>query len=209
MDTKIDEKDTKSDTNISGFYYIENYLTKEENTKLLNLLQESDEWEHIGGSDKARRVIQYGYTYSYDRTGVTKLDENIPKIFSKLVKPNRVNNAIGTDLIKSEFEQLIINEYIAGQGIAAHTDHIKYFGSIIICISLGSDIDINFTRISDKKSITVRVKKRSLYVMSGDARYKWMHEIIKRKKDGGDKRSLRYSLTYRTIMDSYKEKDKK
>jgi len=42
--------------------------------------------------------------------------------------------------------QLTINEYMPGQGIAAHTDTKSCFGSLVFILNLGSGITMNLTR---------------------------------------------------------------
>jgi alkylated DNA repair dioxygenase AlkB len=117
--------------------------------------------------------------------------------------PERINQIINTDLIKNNMDQLIINEYKPGQGIAAHIDHEKFFGPIIICLTVFSGTEINFiNKFNDLDVKTIRVEPRSLYIMSGDARYKYKHEICHRIEDHGIKRGTRISLTYRSVINT-------
>ena len=186
----------------AGLYYIPNYLTKAELTKIKKELTNSEKWYGISGNPKSRKVIQYGYSYSYayDRTGVEKIDD-MPEIFSKLITKDKVNKAVKNEVMTDEMEQLIINEYLPGQGIAFHTDHEKYFGPVIVCITVGSGISIDFVhRYDDTKKYTQYVEEGSLYIMSGDARYKWKHGIAQRISDNDKERGIRWSLTYRTVV---------
>ena len=91
--------------------------------------------------------------------------------------------------------QVIVNEYMPGQGISQHIDDVKQFGDWIISISLGSAVNINFT----KGDIVERVyvEGGSLYEMKDDARYKWKHSIPARKSDNNIDRTTRISLTFR------------
>ena len=47
--------------------------------------------------------------------------------------------------------QLTINEYMPGQGIAAHTDTKSCFGSLVFILNLGSGITMNLTKCRRKK----------------------------------------------------------
>lgn len=47
--------------------------------------------------------------------------------------------------------QLTINEYMPGQGIAAHTDTKSCFGSLVFILNLGSGITMNLTRCRRKE----------------------------------------------------------
>lgn len=185
---------------IPGLYYKKNFLTKRELASIKKHLLESSRWNHI--TTNSRRVIQYGYSYSYDRSGVTKI-LNMPKYYQNLVSKETLMERIEEivkdipSICESNFEQLIINEYLPGQGISSHIDHIKYFGPIIICISVGSGAEMVFEKDGDKKNFYI--EEGSIYIMSGDARYKWKHMMTKKKKDNNKKRNIRYSLTFRTI----------
>lgn len=178
---------------IEGLYYIPNYLSKQEVNDLVIFLNSHNNWQHIAGPN-SRRVIHYGYNYAYNRSGITKT-EDIPKNL-ELIDTNKINSIVKKDIIDTEFNQLIINEYIPGQGIASHIDHTKYFGPVIACISIG-DICIDFSKKNTKKTITI--ESGSLYIMSGPARYEWYHAIEKKLYDDNKKREIRYSLTYRTV----------
>jgi alkylated DNA repair dioxygenase AlkB len=187
---------------IKGLYYIENYLTNNEQTKILKFLNDSKKWKSVGNGNSSRKVIQYGHSYAYDRSGITKIEE-IPKQLLDIVDLDRINIDIGLNMFDStqNMEQLIINEYVPGQGIFKHIDRTEYFGPIIICVSVGNQIDIEFSRFGGIDKEIVKVKPGSMYIMSGDSRYKWKHGIKKAKKNSdGTKRGIRYSLTYRTIV---------
>lgn len=175
---------------ISGLKYCANYLTEDEEKDLLKLLTESKELTPITHSKDARNVIQYGYTYAYDRSGVTKCSP-IPDVYKKLIDPTRIKKMLGKEY---DFDQLIINQYLPGQGISAHIDHTKYFGDTIFCISIGASVAIDFTL--DDKSDAILAEMRSAYAMTGDSRYKWKHSIAGRKTQNG----IRYSLTFRKVI---------
>jgi len=203
---------------MQGFYYIENYLSNDEAVAILSFLEndEKAKWEPVGSSANSREVIQYGYSYAYNRSGTEKL-ENIPEILSSPISLDRLENLLKEDSKKLKVNSCIVNKYKPGQGIAAHVDHPKQFGEAIICLSLGSDIMIDFKKRcpgepgqprSDKKKsdgkeaevISKIVKANSLYIMTGESRYEYTHSIAPRKSDKGKKRSERISLTYRWVL---------
>merc|ERR1712039_897122 len=122
--------------------------------------------------------------------------------------------------------QLTVNEYQPGVGIASHCDAHSAFEDGIVALTLGSGIVMEFRRprldsggkISvgrhhrlappPEESIQAVVQKnvwlppRSLLVMSGEARYAWQHGIAWRKTDclvTGQPiaRSRRISMTFR------------
>ena len=67
------------DSTIKGFYYLPNYLTINEEQYILNFLKNNKKWKNIGNKN-SRKVIHYGYSYAYDRSGIKK-NGRYPKIF--------------------------------------------------------------------------------------------------------------------------------
>lgn len=175
---------------IKGIWYIKNYLNKDEIKFIKNKINETN-FVPITAAPNSRRVAHFGYLYSYDRTGIKKTID-IPEYFQKLVTIDRINNTIKKDILDKEFQQLIINEYKSKQCIAYHTDHTSQFGPIIACITIGEPVPIRFKLDGIEK--VVNIEEGSLYIMTGDARYKWKHSLK------NNKNANRYSLTYRTII---------
>jgi hypothetical protein len=75
------------------------------------------------------------------------------------------------------------------------------FGAVIGCYTLGSGATMVFTHAGVKESVYVR--PNSLYMMSGDARYVWSHEMPARASNMVDKqriqRARRVSVTFRHV----------
>ena len=102
-------------------------------------------------------------------------------------------------------DQVIVNEYKPGQGISSHIDCEPCFKDTIVSLSLGSGCVMNFRNKSDKtKKIPVWLAPRSLVILSGEARYEWLHGIAARKWDEWDgekhERQRRVSLTFRKVI---------
>jgi len=57
------------------------------------------------------------------------------------------------NFFKKDFNQIIVNKYLPGQGIGPHTDHVKFFGDIIISLSLESGCEMIFKNKTNTKSI--------------------------------------------------------
>jgi len=100
-----------------------------------------------------------------------------------------VNAGYGYDV--GDKLQIIINEYVPGQGISKHIDDPKQFGEWIMCISLGSHVEMTFD------DYDISLNPCSLVVMTGDSRYKYTHQIKSRKSDKGIPRTTRVSITFR------------
>ena len=97
-------------------------------------------------------------------------------------------------------ENCVINEYVPPLGIGPHKDY-PAFGPAIACVSLGSDIVIDFTHPNGRK-VPIDVPARSLWVITGEARSVWRHGIATRLADviHGERRlrERRVSITFRT-----------
>src|SRR5690606_23567302 len=97
-----------------GLLYFQNFLTEEYSNEIIKFLDQQNKWKAITGNKNFRRVIHFGYTYSYIRKPLEKT-EDIPDIFLPIQKQLK-------EKTNKNFDQLIINEYILGQGIAPHVD---------------------------------------------------------------------------------------
>lgn len=173
--------------NISGLELIKDFITLEEEAKLIKTINEA-EWNNT----LKRRTQHYGYEYNYNNNDVKPVSNPIPD-WCGVIQERMIEKGY----ITKPFEQLIVNEYTPGQGISKHTD-AKSFGNTIVSLSLGSHCAMTFKRGSE--SIELPLLRRSLLIMRGDARWKWTHEIPARKKDPpNNQRSTRISLTFRYL----------
>jgi alkylated DNA repair dioxygenase AlkB len=101
-------------------------------------------------------------------------------------------------------DQLILNEYLPGQGISAHVDCVPCFGDTILSISLGSVCVMDFTSLKGNRHVPVLLEAGSLVVMKDESRYQWKHAIAPRLRDlynGAEiARGRRVSMTLRKIV---------
>lgn len=101
-------------------------------------------------------------------------------------------------------DQVIVNEYEPGQGIANHTDCKTCFRDTIISLSLNSPCVMDFTNPKKDLKKSLLLEPRSLIILKGEARYEWAHGIAKRKSDNFQgqifRRTRRISLTFRTVL---------
>jgi alkylated DNA repair dioxygenase AlkB len=181
---------------VKGLLYIPEYITKEEHDSFW----QSVNAEHWLG-DLKRRVQHYGYKYDYKARFIDysmkigELPEWI-KPFAKKLYEDGYMPAIP--------DQLIVNEYKPGQGIASHIDCEPCFGDTIISLSLGSTCVMDFINKDTKEKVEVLLEPRSLVVLKNDARYLWTHGIAGKKADyfKGQKykRTIRISLTFRNVI---------
>jgi len=114
------------------------------------------------------------------------------------------NNLCKDGYFKSPPDQVIVNEYEPGQGIAPHIDCEPCFEDTIISLSLGSDAVMEFQHSKTKGKIPLLLKRRSLVILKSESRYNWLHSIPARKTDTIDnhkiQRENRISLTFRKVI---------
>jgi alkylated DNA repair protein alkB family protein 8 len=110
------------------------------------------------------------------------------------------------------FQQLTVNQYLPGQGIAPHIDTESCIGPIIPVINLASGITMLMEKRKSNNNDDTdhRVKKhiwlprRSLLILSGESRYLYSHGIAPRNTDKVNgtliPRQIRISLTFRQVL---------
>ncbi len=176
--------------NIPGLTYIPHYISPEYEEELVQLMD-----SQIWNADLRRRTQHYGYKYDYLARSVEAAHclGDIPHWIDKLCQKLYIDS-----ICKDKPDQVIINEYMPGQGIASHRDCIPCFGDIICSISLLSGCMMDMVGGTTKRSIYL--EPRSLLILQGDARYIWKHGIPPRKSDLGIRRHRRVSLTFRKVL---------
>jgi alkylated DNA repair dioxygenase AlkB len=172
------------------------YLDQAEQEELLRAV-DGGPWR----DDLKRRVQHYGYRYDYTRRTVGSdmylgpLPDWAARWGHRLLRDGYVNRPL---------DQVIINEYLPGQGIAPHVDCVPCFGDTVLSLSLGSSCVFTMTPGSGGEPVPVPLEPGSLLVMAGEARYRWRHGIAARKSDTYEGRTVRrgrrVSLTFRTVL---------
>lgn len=183
---------------IPGLYYCKNIISKEEEEEIINNINNS-KWL----TDLTRRVQHYGYKYDYKKRKIDKYDKigdlpnwakNIGDRIIALLKKH------GIKLDYDSFDQLIINEYKTGQGIAPHVDCVPCFKDGIVTITIGNKGIMTFTDRNSKDTYDITLKRRSFAIFTGKSRYNWTHEINKNKNTHLNDDKPRISLTYRKCI---------
>ena len=185
---------------IGGLQYVENYIDEHQHDWLLTRIDKYHKHQWL--DDLKRRVQHYGFKYDYKARRVDigmhlgELPEWLKRLSQKLYEDKHMPEIA---------DQVIVNEYEPGQGISSHIDCEPCFQGTIASLSLGSGCVMNFTNKSDKiKKVPVWLAPRSLVVLSGEARYEWLHGIPARKSDEWDgqkyDRQRRVSLTFRKVI---------
>lgn len=120
----------------SGLVYLTEYLTGKQPEQLVAYV-DATPWQ----TDFKRRVQHYGYRYDYKARRASKddylgpLPDWLAGIAEKLHRDGHFSAVP---------KQVIVNEYLPGQGIAAHIDCVLCFGEEIASISLLSGCTMQF-----------------------------------------------------------------
>lgn len=181
---------------VEGLKYVQKFVSASDESKLL-AASDTEPWL----SDLKRRVQHYGYRYAYKARIVDPsmylgpLPNWIHPLAARLVSEGHMPTIP---------DQVIVNEYMPGQGISSHVDCVPCFGPVLCSLSLGSQCVMDLACVESGEKQSIFLEPRSLLVLSGDARYKWRHAIPGRKTDKFSGQTIlrgrRVSLTFRTVV---------
>jgi alkylated DNA repair dioxygenase AlkB len=105
--------------------------------------------------------------------------------------PLRDRSAAFADFPPDSLVEAVITEYPPGAPIGWHRDVPQF--EVIIGISLAAPCRMRLKPYrAEGKLVSVILEPRSLYIMSGPARWKFQHSIPAVE-------ALRYSITFRTL----------
>lgn len=123
-----------------------------------------------------------------------------------------LGSLLPVDITDTLFEQplarqVILNLYPPGQGISSHIDLPNRYADGIIGVSLLGGCVMAFRRGDERYGICL--PERTVYVMTGEARWEWSHGIEGRMEDvvEGQRgvetklRGTRVSMTFRWMRD--------
>jgi alkylated DNA repair dioxygenase AlkB len=111
-----------------------------------------------------------------------------------------IDRLIRDRVAEQPFNQMLVNEYLPGQGIALHRDY-EPFDRTVVSLSLLAPCVMDFRCVADRRREELWLPQRSLLILQDDARYDWEHGIARRKNDrfAGRvvPRTRRLSITFR------------
>ena len=176
-----------------GFSYEDDFISPEEEELLTRAISQIALHPfNFQGFEAKRKVASFGYDYSFDKRKLTK-GVAIPAEFNWLIE--RVGMQL--QIPARDFAELLVTEYPPGAVINWHRDAFPF--DVIAGISLAADCVFKLRpdekeKQNKKAIINVDVRRRSLYVMQGDARLHWQHSTAPVKHQ-------RYSITLRTLFE--------
>jgi alkylated DNA repair protein alkB family protein 8 len=179
------------ETTVPGFILHRDFITSSMEEELMKEI-ESQKWV----VDYDRRLQYYGYRNELEKPyDLIPIPVPMPPLIKQLSE-----QIVDRGIVALLPDQVIINEYLPGQGIRPHKDR-NYFENQICGINLGSGCIMRF--LKGTEVVDIEVPRRSLYVMQDEVRYKWKHAIPPRKKDmiegNVQHRERRWSITYRKV----------
>ena len=175
-----------------GLHYSDDFVTAEEERRLVTLFETLDFWEITMRGQTAKRTVRhFGLKYDYESGAVVPGDA-LPEEMEWL----RERCATLIEREPRDLVQILVTRYPAGAGIGWHRD-APMFGSRIAGVSLLAPSRMRFQRtVQGERSVgELELAPRSAYVLSGKARWSWQHSIPATK-------ALRYSVTFRTLKRS-------
>lgn len=182
---------------IPGCTLLEEWISREDEAELL-LEVDRGAWEEK--NNVQRRVQHYGHVFSYNTLMLDHLKcaPALPPACARVALRLEALTCAGESL-----QQLTVNEYLPGQGIAAHIDTPHCLGPTIFFLTLSSGVTISLARRLSDSAVKklLFLPPRSLLRLTGDARYEFSHGIAPRFTDKVDgvvlQRGRRVSLTFR------------
>jgi alkylated DNA repair dioxygenase AlkB len=177
---------------ISGMTYLPSFLDSSEQDTILREI-DNQPWLTV----LKRRVQHYGYRYDYKarRIDASMRLGDIPQFAVAIA-----NRLVERGMFENLPDQLIVNEYLPGQGITAHIDCEPCFANTIAMVSLGWSYEMEYLHTLTREVRAKMLAPGSVLVISGEARYDWLHQIRARKHDYGVPRQRRVSLTFRNVL---------
>src|SRR4051812_14956822 len=170
-----------------GFRYSEEFIAVAEHDDLLSRFATLEfRVFNFQGYVAKRRIIEYGFEYDFSSRKAASAPA-IPEFLSPLKQRAADWAGINSDKII----EAVITEYSPGAPIGWHRDVPQF--EIIIGISLGSSCRMRLKPYKrEGKIVSTILQPRSVYMMSGAARWSLQHSIPAVKE-------LRYSITFRTL----------
>jgi alkylated DNA repair dioxygenase AlkB len=182
------EPETHDLPGIPGLGYLRDYITPAEEDALVDAI-DGEAWDTAWD----RRRQPYGASY-----GKADGDRRPIPSWGRALADRLHAEGVSERL----FDQMLINEYQPGQGIALHRDY-EPFDRTVVSLSLLAPAVMDFRHATDGRRESLLLEPRSLLMLSDEARYDWQHGIARRKNDRWQcqrmPRARRLSITFRLL----------
>ena len=194
-----------ADLGVPGATLVRDFVTPEEEREILAAVDADTRWQRLA----KRRVLHYGFAFDYGTRDARSPCAPAPRLCDVLLERAAALPIEGIDRV-SACDQLTVNEYERGVGLAPHVDTHSAFGPVLLSASLAGSAVMEFRLLEGSRDGTptrraaIHLPPRSLLVMTGEARYRWQHYVPHRKRDSVageaervEREPRRVSLTFR------------
>jgi len=139
------------------------------------------------GVDAKRHVVRFGGHYLAGSAEMRPASD-----FPLSLEPLRARAAVVAGVPTAALSESLVTEYPPGAGIGWHRDSPPF--GIVAGISFGAVCRMRFQVGEDdqRRTWSIELPPRSIYVLTGPAREEWQHSIPAVKE-------MRYSITFRTL----------
>jgi alkylated DNA repair dioxygenase AlkB len=174
-----------------GFRYDADFLTHADAQLLLTQIQRLPlAAARYRAFTAKRRIVSFGVGYDFTSNQATAAPPLPPSLH-----PLRDRAARWAGVLTGDLVQCTIAEYTPGTQLGWHRD-VPNFG-VVVGISLAGSCRMRLRpyphiKHARQPARTIVIDPRSIYLFSGDARWRWQHAI-------SPTRALRYSITFRTM----------
>jgi alkylated DNA repair dioxygenase AlkB len=171
-----------------GFRHAADVIDAAEEARLVEAFADLPfkEFEFHGFLGK-RRVVPFGFRYDYNGGG---LQQAAP--IPAFLEPLRERAAAFAALPPDRLAHALVTEYRPGTSIGWHRDRPHYDDVIGVSLSSPCTFRLRRKRGAGWERASLRLDRRSVYLMRGPSRWEWEHSI-----PAVD--ALRYSITFRSM----------
>jgi alkylated DNA repair dioxygenase AlkB len=172
----------------AGFRYAADLIDAAEEARLVGAFAglPFKEFEFHGFLGK-RRVVSFGFRYDFNGGGLRQA-EPIPAF----LLPVRQRAAAFAGLDPEQLQHALITEYRPGAAIGWHRDRPNFDDVIGVSLCAACTFRMRRKRDAGWERFSLRLPRRSVYLMRGPSRDAWEHSIPAVDE-------LRYSITLRAL----------
>ncbi|MEO6746932.1 MAG: alpha-ketoglutarate-dependent dioxygenase AlkB [Caldimonas sp.] len=173
-----------------GWLYRDDFIAPAEEAELLATIDAMSLHEaRYKAWTAKRRVAHFGTAYDFE-TRQLRPSAEVPE----WLWPLRARVADLASLPPTDFASALVAEYRPGTQLGWHRDVPDF--EVVVGVSLGSTCRMRMRRyppVAPKRAdvLSIELRPRSAYVLSGPARWAWQHSIAPTP-------ALRWSITFRT-----------
>lgn len=202
---------------INGLYIFENVITKKEQREVLRKMIVDDgklslgippeltEWpeerEYGWPLRRRKNLVDWTNQRKLQKDDYEKIPDFIEELWKKILDRTKLDKLIdGINL----FDNAYVNIYRESSELRPHVDDPHAWTHWVIGLSMGAKLEMDFVATDGGGEYKVALPAHSVYVLTGDARYKFTHGI---KRGQVFDMPRRVSITFRRILNTILEDD--